>query len=106
MNFSIKRFDLLPVLRVQLVDPAGTPANLTGSPVVFNMASLEGVPKVARGAVTVIDAATGVVEYFWADGDTDTAALFLAEFEVTYGGKPMTYPNNEFFRVLVVSDLG
>lgn len=106
MNFNIKRLDLLPLLRVQLMDPSGASADLTGATVVFNMATPDLVPKIARGAVTVIDAATGVVEYAWASGDTDTAALYLAEFEATYSGKALTYPNNGYFRVMVGSDLG
>jgi hypothetical protein len=106
MSFSIKRGDLLPVLRVQLIDPSGAPADLTGATVVFNMAALNGKAKIEHGPAAVVDAATGLVEYSWSDGDTDTASSFLAEFEVTYSGKRMTYPNNSFFKIAISHDLG
>lgn len=105
MSFNIKRLDLLPVLRMQLVDPSGTAANLTGTSVVFNMSLRDGTSKIARGAVTVVDAATGVVEYAWSGADTSAAGVFTAEFEVMYSGKPLTYPNNDFFKVIVLPDL-
>lgn len=106
MNFNMKRNDLLPTLALQLINPNGEPADLTGATVVFNMAGRSATAKVSRGQVTVVDAATGQVEYHWQPGDTDDAGVFRAEFEVIYPvDQPMTYPNSDFFVVTILADL-
>lgn len=101
----MKRNDLLPILRMQMLNPDGTPANLAGVPVVFNMSSIAGVPKIIRAPATVVDANLGWVEYAWVVGDTDTSDTFLAEFRADYSGLPLTYPNSSYERIVILPNL-
>jgi hypothetical protein len=55
---------------------------------------------------TVVSATDGTVEYEWGATDTDTAGLYLAEFEVTFaGGIKRTFPGEDYLYVLVKEDL-
>lgn len=112
-TFPMKQNDTDPAYRVQLfdIDENGTQtaANLgVGSSVVFNMKPLQGdTAKVDRGSATIVDAATGVVEYAWSVGDTDTPGVFKTEFEVTYSnGRRRTYPREGYGKIKIDDDLG
>ena len=86
----------------------GQPANLTGNAgVKFTMAATPtALPKVNKGAMTVIDPLTGVVEYAWAEGDTDEAGDFLVEVEVDWGGGEFqSFPSKGYFSVTIEDDL-
>lgn len=110
-DFTIKRNDEEPAIRFQLLDDAGNPVDITGfSDVRFIMRQRgESSPKVddnTNGAVTVTDAANGVVQYEWQSGDTDSNGLFYAEWEVTYsGGDKETFPNNGFIKISIPKDI-
>lgn len=91
------RNDRAPALTVQAVDLAGDPLDLTGaaSPV-FSMQLIGATTKkVDRAAATIVDAATGIVRYSWAALDVDTAGTYVAEFEVSLGGLPLTIPGDD-----------
>ena len=56
--------------------------------------------------MTVIDPLTGVVEYAWAEGDTDEAGDFLVEVEVDWGGGEFqSFPSKGYFSVTIEDDL-
>lgn len=99
---NMKQGDLLPVLRVQLLD-GDTPADLTnGSSVHFHMSNVIVGLKV-DSAMSFLDPRTdGIVEYDWVPGDTDDAGKFNAEIEVTFtDGKTQTFPASKYFTVVV-----
>ena len=102
-DFFLKRNDTSPALQYTL-SPL---TKLSGASVVFNMTDSDGIVKVSRGAVTVSDAVNGVVDYLWLPADTDTAGLYLGEFEVTFAdGTVETFPNATDLGVLITRDLG
>lgn len=106
MAFEIKKNDRRPHYRVQLT-ANGAPADLTGATSVsFQMYTAAGTVKVAKTAATIIDGPTGVVEYAWASGDTDTVGDFNIEFEVMWGTEPQTFPSKGFFTITISPDLG
>lgn len=104
MAFEIKRNDRRPRFRVQLTANE-TPVDLTGATaVVFNMKT--GTTLVVnKGAMTIIDAATGVVEYAWDADDTTTSGDYNAEVEVNWGGEFQTFPSSGYFAIKINDDL-
>ena len=81
----------------------GSAIDLTGATVRFIMTN--GV-KTVEGNCTLEDAAAGEVRFSWAPGDLDTAAIFRAEWEITYtGGEIETVPGSGYENVKVVEDL-
>jgi len=103
-TFYIKRNDTSPAIKYQL-DPK---VDLTDASVVFNMARAGGAPVVNRGAAEIVgDPTDGIVSYSWSGADTEQAAQFRGEFEVTYAdGEVETFPNDGYIRILITSDLG
>ncbi len=124
LTFLIKRNDTLPYIRRQLVDSNGDPIDLSSSGahgglgtagvVKFTMrpssdTAMAGTAKVHASA-TVVDAATGIVEYRWAVADTDTTTdgttPYAAEFEVTFNdGTIETFPQSSYIAVTIPRDL-
>jgi hypothetical protein len=111
MAFEIKRNDRRPRWRVQLVagDPdAPLPVDLTAAVAVrFTMKSGSTL-KVNKQPMTIVDALTGLVEYPWDDGDTDTSGDYNVEVEVDWGGTPaeyQTFPSVGYFTVSITDDL-
>jgi hypothetical protein len=83
--------------------------NLTGSIVRFSMRPVVlGLgPTISRQVADITDAANGEVSYAWLSGDTATAGIYRAEFEVTdTAGKVETYPTEGYIDVEIVPDLG
>lgn len=109
-RFVLRRNDLLPAITIQARYTDGTPVDLTGatSPM-FRMRSYRAAdgstPKVARAA-TIADAANGTMRYAWSSGDTDTAGLFVAEFEAQLSGKRITFPGGGILTVQITEDIG
>lgn len=102
--FNLKRGDTSAGLRYTLLP---SPISLAGATVVFSM-RLRGltVPKIARAAAVIEDAANGVVRYDWQAGDTDTPGLYEAEFEVTYAdGAVETFPNSDWIIIRIEGDI-
>lgn len=105
-GFEIKRHDRRPRWRVQLKHD-GVPADITGnSSVKFIMKNSSNTIVLNKVAMTVVDAPTGVVEYAWQAGDTDTTGTFTAEVEIDWGGGEFeTFPSNGYFTITVNDDL-
>lgn len=106
MAFEIKRNDRRPRYRVQLTSN-GEPVDLTGATnAYFIMKTGTLTNKINRGVMTFVDRATGIVEYAWANLDTDTAGSYNAEVEVDWGGEPQTFPSKGYFAITIYEDLG
>ncbi len=123
-TFLIKRGDTLPTLRRQLVTTNNVAIVLDGTETIkFTMrastdVSMPGPAKIHADAV-IVDAPTGIVEYQWADGDTDTSTYvetstlgrftdtpYAAEFEVNYvDGSVETFPQADYIAVSIPLDL-
>lgn len=115
MAYEIKRHDRRPYFRVQLTqsdpsDPTGAtqiPVDLTGASTVdFTMSPAAGsTPKFTNSAGFLVTPASGIVEYRWATGDTDTSGLgWRMEVRVTWSaGVTQTFPSKGYF-VLDISD--
>lgn len=107
---EMKQNDRRPYYRVHLtqtVDGVEEAANITGySAVKFTMKTGSGSPKVNKQTMTVLDAATGYVQYAWASGDTDTVGDFNVEVEVDWGGGELqTFPSTGYFSVKINTEL-
>lgn len=105
-DFFIKQGDRLPTIAGTLTDAAGQPLDLTDCAVEFHMRKLGvSVPAVDAPAV-IVNAAAGTVRYDWADGDTDTPGIFLAEWEITFpSGLTETVPNNGHLIIKITGEL-
>lgn len=107
-TFTIKQNDTSPSLQVSLTDSAGSAIDLTGATSIrFHMRLPSATAaKVDAAAATVGASTAGVVKYDWSAGDTDTAGLYQAEFEVTYSDSSIeTFPNGGYLLVNVLDDL-
>lgn len=105
-TFTIKRNDTSPAIRWELEDPD---TNLAGATVVFNMKrSSDGEMVIERGAAEVVAGADRpTLGYNWAEGDTEVAGLYEAEFEITFADESIeTTPNFENIVVKIGVDLG
>lgn len=103
-DFYIKEGDLSPPLRVELLEDDGTPVNLTGSAVKFQMKPVGGDTMTVDAAATIDSASDGHVSYNWSDGDTDETAYYNAVFAVDYGTTgdyTETFPNDQYIVVKV-----
>ena len=90
----MKRGDLLPPLNATARYSDGTSVPLTGGTnprFIMRLASTADLatPKV-NAVATVVSAAAGTLRYDWVTGDTDTAGIYTAEFEITLGAKELT----------------
>lgn len=104
----MKAGDTAPVVRATLLDELGDPVDLTGATVKFVMATST-LPRTVAvdSAATLADPVSGVVEYAWAAGDTETPGAFLAEFEVVFAdARIQTFPTEGYVEVTIVDDLG
>jgi hypothetical protein len=113
-TITMKRGDLLPALAATLSNEAGV-FNLTGAtvdvlwrPAATGLDAIEGTESTAtaqRRTAAVVSEVAGTVSYAWVAGDTDTAGTFDLEFEITVGGKTLSFPNDGFIRLIIEPDL-
>jgi hypothetical protein len=91
-KFEIARGDLLPSLRVRLVNLNNTAVNLASATSITFVMTHEGTGRVVTGSVNVIAAALGDVEYIWVAGDTDVSGIYVVKWVAVFGARPMTFP--------------
>ena len=101
---TITQGDTLPALEYTIEDEDGT-VDLTGATVEIHLRPVDDTTTTTLTA-TISDAASGEIEYEWAAEDTDTAGLYVAEFEVTFDdGSVRTYPIDRRLMVRIRSQL-
>lgn len=107
MAFSIKQNDTSPSLGVQLLDGSKEVIDLSGASVNFYMKIAGSTTIAVNNAAVVKNGPEGRVEYEWSTGDTQTAANYQGEFQVTYpNGSVETFPNNGYITIRVLPEIG
>lgn len=108
-TFYIKKGDRLPSLGVTLLDSAGTAQDVTGATVKFAVRRKGNKTTLLDATATIVTAASGIVQYDWASGDTDTLlgeGTFDGEFQVTLAnGKKATFPGDGYIEIVILSDV-
>jgi hypothetical protein len=110
-DFYLKAGDGASAISAVLTDDDGTAVSISGATVRFHMAPISGAtaPLIDAAATNLQSGTTaniGQVEYDWAAGDTDTAGLYLAEWEVVFAsGATQTYPNSGYALVQISDGL-
>jgi hypothetical protein len=106
-HFYIKQNDTRPAITANLTDANDAAVNLTGATVAFSMrVDPGGSVKVNASSASVTNAEAGQVSYSWTSGNTDTAADYEAEFQVTFaGGAVQTFPGRNWIAVHVIDDI-
>lgn len=107
-DFTIKQNDTRPYLVAALQDNNAA-INLTSATSVkfiMRQQGSIGAPKISSAA-TFLDRPTGQVQYAWVASNTDTVGDFNGEFEITWNdGGIETVPNDGYFTISIVDDLG
>lgn len=107
----MKQHDLEPPFSATLYDGTDEltrePVNLTTAQAVVFLLRRKDILVIDRRAMTVDDAAGGMVSMAWEDGDTDLTGAHQAEIEVTWPtGRPQTFPANGTITIFIEADLG
>lgn len=102
LKHSMKTGDLRPYLQVKIFKPDGTPRDVTEDILEFDMKNASGNLVINGAAMTKVNAAQGIVEYRWAEGETDEAGICRAE--VVINGVD-TFPKEGYITVEFTEDL-
>lgn len=119
--FQLKRGDTLPILEVELVNPDGTPHDVTGKDVKLHIHLSDGQSygtKLERD-MTIANAAGGVVRYAWQPSDWDAGGLKVGplppltrgdvehrmEYEAISGSDRITFPSAGFDTLRIFPDV-
>ena len=106
MAFTIKKGDTSPSIQSILKDSAGVAVDLSGATVRVHMKAVGASTLKVDEAMTVVNAASGIVRYDWSSSDTDTAGTYYVEFEVTKADNSVeTFPNNGNAAVVITKSL-
>jgi hypothetical protein len=106
MAYEIKRGDLLPTLKANLLDAANQPiTNLNLATSIFAVFKKPD-NSVLRRTCTLLDPALAKVEFVWQLGDTEPAGPWQVEFEISWPGGPQTVPSKGYVAFEVYPDLG
>ncbi|QCC48100.1 BppU family phage baseplate upper protein [Halobellus limi] len=106
VDYKITQNDRYPALVGFCRDEDGAAVDLTDATVEFHMKARGSDAVKVNESASILDATAGKVAYQWRAGDTDTAGVFLAEFEVTYSdGFPETFPS-EPLEIFIRPELG
>jgi BppU N-terminal domain len=109
-DLYLKQGDLQPYYYAQITDKNG-PVNLSGSTATayFSMRDFNNVnatPKINRQSAVVTNPASGLLEYRWNAGDTDTPGTYAAEFYIIpTNGAGYSVPTRDQARVIIVKNL-
>lgn len=107
-DVTMKKDDTRPKLvrsLTQTINGVATTLPLTNASAVQFVMKLE--TNLVSGAASISDAGTGQVTYVWQTGDTATAGIYNAEWEVKWDdGGYETVPNDGYFSIEIVDDLG
>lgn len=104
-DFFLKQHDRLPNFRLKCADADGVAVDLTGATAVLNMKRRGATTRISR-AMTVFDAAGGIVECAWLAGDNATAGVYDSEVVVTFSdGREMTFPNAGYLVIQILPEI-
>lgn len=93
----LKPGDLAPSLKID------TNADVTGATSTVAKIRRFHQATVMTKTMTVVDAPTGVLNYDWVSGDTDTAGTYEVKAVVTFsGGKVETFPQGSHLELLIL----
>lgn len=109
-DFYIKTGDTTSSIAAILTDDDGDAVDISGATVRFHMAPISGAttPVINASANNDQSGVTNIghVHYAWSAGQTATAGLYLAEWEVVYSsGATQTFPNAGYFLVQITEAL-
>ena len=104
-DFTIKKGDTLPSIQSYLLDEDSVAVNLTANSGVMFIFRPTSTLIAQSGAATVVNAATALVQYNWATGDTNTVGIMQAEWQVDFSGQKMTFPNSSYINIDVIDSL-
>lgn len=116
MIFSLKARDTRPILEVSLKNPDGSAHDLTGaSAFKLNIRKDDGTTLTRDMVKEGLDT-DGTLRYTWLTTDWDTGQLPIPatpweviecpiEYEVTSGSSRMTFPNDSYDKLHILSDL-
>ena len=106
-TFYIKQNDTAPSIQAVLTDSNGKARSMANaSQVRLHMSTEGGTNVISNGIGSVVNATKGIVAYEWNAGDTATAGIHDAEFQITYvNGQVETFPNNSYIKVVVKEEL-
>lgn len=99
-RFEIAKDSTLTPLSVQILD-GNQGYDLTSATVTFSMETEAGVVKINAAAAVLWDAPAGILRYNWVAADTDTAGIYLAQFEVVIGTDVLNVPNNGSQKLII-----
>lgn len=108
-TYQIKQGTTLPTLRVQLLDGANNPVNIsTATSVLFRMSRNPGTTPLIDASASNLDDGTeglrGYVEYAWQAGDTDVPGNYVGEFIVDFGSASEGFPASSTGLVIAILD--
>lgn len=108
LTAALWRNDLFPSLTLLATYGDGTVVDLSAATAPRFLMRLAGDTELKVDATaTITDGAAGEITYAWAEGDTDTAGRYEAQFQVELDGKPLTLPAPaQALEVVIRQDLG
>ena len=102
-EYFLRQGDVGLVIRTICRDAAGNAVDIAGASVRFHMSPINGsgTPSIATAATNEDATVNGQVSYTFTSA-INTPGLYLAEFQVTYGGGAVqTFPNGDYIMVYV-----
>lgn len=122
MAFLMKRGDLRPYLPAVLEKPKPGVANpnpasaadweplveiADATSINFVMRRKGDPAVVVKRPATIVDVASGAIEYHWQASDTAEAGEFEYEFEILWpGAEPQTVPVDGYYLLTIIEDIG
>jgi hypothetical protein len=101
----IKQGNLLPIVDQVLYDSAG-PVNLASATVNFVAKNPATGSVQINSSCSVLTATAGRVQYNYTTADVSMAAVYNAEFQVSFtGSKYESFPNDGYLKFVVASKL-
>ena len=107
-DYYIKQGDTGLLIRSFCEDATGTPVDITGATVKFHMTNINGSATGALNASGTNENATstGRVSYTFTAGQTANAGLYIAEWEITFGGGAIqTFPNGRQMLIRILPQI-
>lgn len=109
-DITIKRGDTRPVIQrylTQTIDGVTTPVPSLGLASAVKLIMKLAPMAAITGVASITNIPSAAAYYKWATGDTASAGIYQAEWEIAWSdGGYETVPNDGYFSIEVVADLG